>query len=139
MIFSVSDIIISATLLINALALISGNATGGNAARDNDTRGGQSVLQGASYSDLPSLGYDENQTNEEDDDAEGGASQKLLGSDVSGEVGGGGGRGNVKRPSSTSTARERVRSLFLGIRKYSCVIVFWNLIFFVLMIVVLPG
>lgn len=140
-IFSVSDIIISATLLINALALVSGKTTNVGAGKDIQGTGRGSL--GLNDMNM-NLSRQQRDNNNDDEDEE--SRQSLLGQPHSSngnnigndEIGLNATRSPGPSP-SPSSAKDRLRSLFFGIRKYSCVIVFWNLIFFVLMIGVLPG
>ncbi len=95
-IFSISDIIIAATLIINAIALIS-----------------------PKVSDRPNSQSENNKNSEE---YEGLLSPRITPS--------------PDGPPPAPQVNERFRLLVSGIRKYSCILGFWNVIFIILMILV---
>ena len=88
--FSVSDIVIAVTLLVNALALISSKIP-----RVQST--GKMTGSFEAENDYPM----------------------------------------VETPATSATARLRV--LVFGLRKFSCIIVFWNIFFMILMVFVFGG
>jgi hypothetical protein len=122
-IFNVSDIIITATLLVNALALVSSQftrVTDTKIPNDEDESKIHDVnLCGSSLAEqLLLLSQGENTTtNYDDSDPE-----NLL-----------------KEEKGTSTGTSvmiRLRTLVYEIRKFSCLIVMWNIVFIILMVFV---
>jgi hypothetical protein len=123
-IFSVSDIIITATLVVNALALISSKLprlhhlqipSGGH---DDEKKLYNNFPFGTSLAEqLMSLSQSDQQKDSVHNDVESGGTESL--SDYSG-----------------ASVMVRVRMLVFGIRKFSCVIVIWNFLFFILMVFV---
>jgi hypothetical protein len=123
-IFSVSDIIITATLVVNALALISSKLprlhhlqipSGGH---EDEKKLHNNFPFGTSLAEqLMSLSQSDQQKDSVHHDVESGGTESL--SDYSG-----------------ASVMVRVRMLVFGIRKFSCVIVIWNFLFFILMVFV---
>jgi hypothetical protein len=122
-IFNVSDIIITATLLVNALALVSSQftrVTDTKIPNDEDESKIHDVnLCGSSLAEqLLLLSQGENTTtNYDDSDPE----------------------KHLKEEKGTSTGTSvmiRLRTLVYEIRKFSCLIVMWNIVFIILMVFV---
>ena len=126
--FSVSDIIIAATLLLNALALISSSKaivrTSSIAAR---APGEEEVALLTSSS---SSHY--NDASQGCDDEADESLHKILSTSNSSHA------SIAAEREQEESVGGRLRALFAGIRKFSCVIVFWNLIFFTLMLTIFP-
>lgn len=155
-IFSVSDVIISATLLINALALLSSRirALGGAShpkkavtesssflrlaqaasrrANNVDGRSGDADVAGDSESDaLLSSSATANTRMD-------GADTSVNGEHISSAVLGvsEAAAQDAKAEAEQFSVSARLRKLVYGVRRYSCIIVMWNLIFSILMIFV---
>jgi hypothetical protein len=122
-IFNVSDIIITVTLLVNALALVSSKFTRVTHTKIPNDEDGSKIhdvnLCGSSLAEqLLLLSQRENVTNNYDDSD----SEKVL-----------------KEERGTSTGASvmiRLRTLVYEIRKFSCLIVIWNIVFIILMVFV---
>lgn len=126
-IFSVSDIIITATLVVNALALISSKLPRINQQQssqemyDDEKKIHHKSTFGASIAEhVVSLSqgdqiHDNNHSAQNDVERHGS-------DDISDYTG--------------ASVMGRVRMLVFGIRKFSCVIVIWNIFFFILMVFV---
>jgi len=118
-IFSVSDIVISITLLLNALALISSRIKPGSLG-DRRPKPSLSLL-----GIWPTGFATENSSSAQN----AGINESDGLSDNNHST-----RGDV-----AASFVDRVRTVFYKVRKLSCIILFWNLIFTVLMILVFPA
>jgi hypothetical protein len=120
-IFSVSDIVISITLLLNALALISNRFKP------------VSHVHHRPKTSLSLLGLWSTIVSTES------SSDPLNTAGMSEGDGLLSPNNNNSQRGDTVSLVDRVRSLFYKVRKLSCIILFWNLIFTVLMILVFPA
>jgi hypothetical protein len=120
-IFSVSDLVISITLLLNALALISNRIKPGSLG-DRRPKPSLSLL-----GIWPTGFATENSSSAQNAGIN--ESDGLLSSENNHSP-----RGDV-----AASFVDRVRTVFYKVRKLSCIILFWNLIFTVLMILVFPA
>lgn len=123
-IFSVSDIVITATLIVNALALISSKLPRlhhqqiSSDGHDDEKKPHNNFPFGTSLAEqLMSLSQSNQHQQNANNDVETAGTESL--SDYSG-----------------ASFMVRVRMLVFGIRKFSCVIVIWNFLFFILMMFV---
>ena len=133
-IFSVSDIVIAVTLIVNALALISTKLPGQQkTAALNSERGG-------TYTRLPtSEGRGDDAADKGDngdigdvaDSSDDYCSASTLAEQLMNPT-----AAVVTNAPSGGPIVTRLRSLVHGMRKYSCVIVVWNIFFVVLMVFV---
>lgn len=123
-IFSVSDIVISATLIINALALMSSKIPRLNLIKssgdtdDDTTMAHRSTPFTSSLSEeLSPLNRGRQYLDNDENETESREAENAF--DYSGV-----------------TIMVRLQMLVFGIRKYSCVIVIWNVFYFALMVFV---
>ncbi len=144
-IFSVSDIIISFTLLINAFALMSSKLKNNIAAGAgtglpmthtsiNNSRSTFADEDGLASQTFSNSNLDEKQqllNNNNTDSSEGSSNNSNNNREVAGEVDG---AANAQSYSMSS----RISRLVQVIRSLSATIVFWNILFFILMFFVFP-
>jgi hypothetical protein len=126
--FSVSDLIIAATLLVNALALSSTRL--GKMQRTSSAGSGISSSSSAvdsSPSKILSASVAENKGKV--------AGVKSIEVPQLDDVVG----GEIDNDFTCRSPLWRLRELSLRVRQYSCVIVFWNMLFFFLMFSVFPS
>jgi hypothetical protein len=119
--FSISDIIIVATLLVNALALAS-------------TKLGKATKKSSSSSTAANVEANDSSNNSHT--AVGGESE-YDDDEVTID-----GNSNSSSNSNKNVCRSplwRLRELAFRVRQYSCIIVLWNIIFFFLMFSVFPS
>lgn len=122
-IFSVSDIVIAVTLVVNALVLISSKLPGTVATNQQYQR------VALDESEENAGGYANNSVEADDYCGASSIAEQLMNPTTT-----------ASAPSSPSSAGgpivNRLRSLIKGMRKYSCVIVIWNFFFVILMVFV---
>lgn len=140
-IFSVSDIFIALTLLINALALMSSKLMKGSIPSTTSSTPTSTTSKSTSNLSLPpasseaSSPRNNNLTGEPitpgglDEEEE---MQQLIEGSEEGHGPGGGGEGGGE------TAINRISRLAQIIRSFSATLVLWNIIFFILMLFVFP-
>ena len=116
-IFSVSDIVISITLLLNALALISSRIKPGSLG-DRRPKPSLSLLG------IWPTGVSTENSSSAQNEGDGLLSSESI---------------NNPRGDVAASFVDRVRTVFYKVRKLSSIILFWNLIFTVLMILVFPA
>jgi len=149
-IFAVSDIVIAFTLVINALALVSSrfkpadsgmtrSKSGGSTSSLISSSGEQSGAfggrsQSLSYARLAQLASSRNRGsfgNGAGDDGNSESDNLLsLGTDATVES------NDSPSPRDLMSAGERIKRLLYSIRKLSCLILFWNVVFTILMVLV---
>jgi hypothetical protein len=136
-IFSVSDVVIAATLLINALALLSSRKKVSTTTNENRkmTRLSSFARLAQALSQKTGAGKS-SELNLEIENAAAAAVSDSPGDSVGGSGGTEGGDADSLVADNTDNLRSRIQKLLLGVRKYSCVLIFWNVIYFILMIFV---
>lgn len=149
-IYSISDIAIAITLVVNALALMSGrvkpsessmtrvkssvssssfSSSSGDLQNDGSSFARLSQIASGRNNDSGGNGDDRNDTKESD---------KLLSSlhDTPDHSNGDSINAGPSSPRDLSSFGERIRQLIHGVRKLSCLILFWNFVFVILMLAV---
>jgi hypothetical protein len=125
--FSLSDLLISCTLLLNAIALISSSPKKNNILQENYIN--KDNLQTSSKdSDIVTKTF--NNEEKESNNIEANV-YTTINNPVHAE--------SMEDENSEVTIGERFQMMMRTIRRYSCIIVLWNIIFALLMILVLPG
>ena len=144
-IFSISDLVVAVTLVLNALALVSNrlkpastltrsrssNSTASTSSSDlTSGRPSPSSTSSSSYSRLvpSSAARSDDMTGDVGDE-----SDNLL---TPGDFADSSSRDISSSPRDLSTATERIKRLVYGVRKFSALILLWNVIFTILMVIV---
>ena len=130
-IFSVSDIVIAVTLIMNALALISSKLPSNLSAVDQGTSSYHRVATVENDSDengdhISNIAI--GQTHSDDYCGASTIAEQLMNPTTVSYI--------PTSPGPGGPIVTRLRSLVYGMRKYSCVIVVWNIFFMVLMVFV---